>query len=516
MIIVGIVIGIVVGLVVGYFVSKSIGANYLDRAKKEAEDIVENARREAESLKQEKLVEAQEEIYELKQKFEKEIEGKRKELDSLSAALENKELEIERNETTLSKKEMELKVQEETLLKRAEELKNAEIRVNELIEQQILELEKVAGMTREEAKNELIREIREEAETKARQIYREIVEQAELEANRKAREIVISAIQKLAADQSVESTVSIITLPNDDMKGRIIGREGRNIRAFEQVTGVDIIIDDTPEIVVLSGYNPIRREIARRAMEKLIYDGRIHPARIEEVVQKTREEMTDILREIGESTTIELGIHGIPDELLEMIGKMKFYTSYGQNLLKHSVEVAYLAGIMAAELGLDPEIAKKAGLYHDIGKVADQVTFAQHAEVGAEILKKMGVNELVVNAVAAHHGNVPPISPYPILVEAADTISGSRPGARRESLEQFIRRMEQLEAIAHDFEGVQEAYAIQAGKELHVIVDCEKISDDEAEILADNIVKRIQEEIEYPGQVKVTVIREKRAYDLAT
>ncbi|RMG30671.1 MAG: ribonuclease Y [Methanobacteriota archaeon] len=516
MLIIGILIGIAVGLVLGYFGSRLISANVLEKAKQEARELVEQAKVEADTLRQEKLVEVEEEVFELKNKVEQELQKERLKVEELSKALDNKEVDLEQREMQLNKKDAELKQKDAELERKAEELKAAEVRLNELIEQEVKTLERIANMTQEEAQQKLIEQVKEEADIKAKQIFREIIEQAELEANRKAKEIVVSAIQQTAADQSVESTVSIINLPNDDMKGRIIGREGRNIRAFEQVTGIDIIIDDTPEIVVLSGYNPIRREIARRAMEKLIADGRIHPARIEEIVQKTREEMDDILQEIGENATIELGIHGVQDDLIKLVGKLKFYTSYGQNLLNHSMEVAHLAGLMASELGLDPDIAKKAGLFHDIGKVVENYSYAQHAQLGAETLKKFGINELVVNAVAAHHNLEEASSPYAILVQAADTISGSRPGARRESLEQFIRRMEQLEEIAREFDGVTEAYAIQAGKEVHVMVDCEKLSDEDAEELADNIVKRIQEEIEYPGQIKVTVIREKRAYDVAT
>ncbi|GAB4177085.1 MAG: ribonuclease Y [Calditrichia bacterium] len=516
MLILGIIIGIVAGLVAGYFISMVIGSNNLVKAKQEAKEILDSAKTEAENLRKEKLVEVEEELFELKQSLEAEFQKERRELEELGKTLDKKEVDVEQRASLLNRKSDELIQKERLLEKKESEIKDAENRVLAIVEQQMEKLEQIAGMTKEEAIEKLIENVKEEARTRAQAIQKQIISQAELEANRKAKEIIVAAIQQTAADQSVESTVSIIQLPNDDMKGRIIGREGRNIRAFEQVTGIDIIIDDTPEIVVLSGYNPIRREIAKRSMEKLIADGRIHPARIEEVVEKTKEEMQDILHEIGENATIELGVHGIPDELMIDLGKLKFMTSYGQNLLNHSMEVAHLSGVMAAELGMDPEVAKKAGLFHDIGKTVDNHTYSNHAQLGAELLKKYGMGEVLVNAVATHHGDGEALSPYPVLVQAADVISGSRPGARRETLEQFIKRMEQLETIALDFDGVTEAFAIQAGKEVHIMVDCDKIDDEAANALAEDIAKKIQEEIEYPGQIKVTVIRELRAYDVAT
>ncbi len=508
-------IGIVIGLVIGWLLNQFLGIKSLKNAKEEAQELIKNAKVEADSLKKEIRMEVEDEFFELRQSLEKEIEQEKEKAEEISKELDKKEVDIEQREEVLNKKLNNINLKEQQLEKKSRQLKEGEERLQKLLEEQVQTLEKIAGMDREQAQEKLLAEITEEARKKAESISRNIIDTATLEANRKAKEVIVSAIQQSAADQSVESTVSIISLPNDDMKGRIIGREGRNIRSFEQVTGVDVIIDDTPEIVVLSTYNPVRREIAKRTMEKLIADGRIHPARIEEMYEKTKEEMQDILLEIGEETLMELGIHGVQNELMRTIGKLKFMTSYGQNVLNHSLEVAHLCGLMASELGLDADIAKRAGLLHDIGKALENYSLNNHAQLGADYLKKLGEIPQVVNAVAAHHGNEEPISPYPILVEAADIISGSRPGARRESLEQFIGRMKNLEEIAKEFDGVEETFAIQAGKEVRVMVDCGKISDEGAKDMAEKIADRIQNEIEYPGQVKISVIRELRAYDVA-
>ena len=508
--------GILIGIIAGWIISRFLGINSLKKANDKSQEIIETAKLEAEAWTKETKMEVEDELYELRQTLEHEIEQDKEKFEDLSKELDQKEVDVEQREELLEKKSNEIYEKKKEFVKKENELREGEARLKQLIEDEVKTLERIAGLSREEAQEKLIEEFREEAQKNAEIISQGIMENAKLEANRKAKEIIVSAIQQTAADQSVESTVSIITLPNDDMKGRIIGREGRNIRSFEQVTGIDVIIDDTPEIVVLSGYNPVRRETSKRTMEKLIADGRIHPARIEEMYIKTQKDMDEVLQEIGEEALMEIGIHGINHELMKAVGKLKFHTSYGQNVLKHSMEVAHLAGLMASELGLDPDVAKRAGLFHDIGKVLDNFSYNTHAQHGADFLKKFNETNRIINAVAAHHGDVEAISPYPILVEAADIISGSRPGARRQSLEQFIGRMKNLEKIAIGFDGVQDTFAIQAGKEIRVMVDCGKISDEKAKVLADDVAKRIQDEIEYPGQVKVTVLRELRAYDIAT
>lgn len=508
--------GVLVGALVLWVVLKGTSNKALLSASAQAEKILEEARNEAETLKKEKLLEVEEEIFQQKQMLEEETERRQVRLQELEKQLDQREIEIDRRSEMVNKKERELLLLEDQLRNKERYVKEKTEELNALVMEEIRKLEELSGLTREEAKQLLIADMKQEAEAEGERIAQNIIETARLEAHRKAREIVVQAIQQIAAEQSAESTVSVITLPNDDMKGRIIGREGRNIRAFELATGVDVIIDDTPEIVVLSSYNSYRREIARIAMEKLISDGRIHPARIEEVVQKTAEEMKESLREIGEQALLEAGVFGVSPELTELIGKLKYRTSYGQNVLNHSVEVAHLCGIMAAELGLEVPLAKRAGMLHDIGKALDSYTEANHAELGAELLRKYNENPVVINAVEAHHNEREATSPITLLVAAADTISGSRPGARRESLESFIKRMQQLEEIAGQFEGVEKAYAIQAGREIRVIVETNKVDDNRARELAREIARTIQMNVEFPGQIKVTVIREYRAYDYAT
>ncbi|MBN2365951.1 MAG: ribonuclease Y [Calditrichaeota bacterium] len=512
----GILIGFVVGMVSLWLFLKVTSDKKLLAATEEAARILQDAQSEAESLKKEKLIEVQEELFEHKQKLEQEIEDKRESLQRQEQKLDNREIEIDRKAEVIEKKEKDVNVQQKLVDEKSQYVQKKTEELNTLISEQVAKLEEVSGLTREEARQLLIRDMEAEAQEEGKKIVNNVLEQAKLEGKRKAMEVVVSAIQQTAAEQSAEATVSVVTLPNDDMKGRIIGREGRNIRAFELVTGVDVIIDDTPEVVILSSFNSFRREIAKISIEKLILDGRIHPARIEEVVHKTEEEMKNAYRDIGEQAMLDVGVHGIPDEIIELIGKLKYLTSYGQNVLNHSLEVAHLAGIMATELGLDPKIAKRAGLMHDIGKAVERHTDSPHTQVGAEILKKYNENPIVVNAVECHHNEENASSPYTILVAAADSISGSRPGARRETLESFIKRMHSLENIATGIEGVETAHAIQAGREVRVIVNCNHIDDNRAKELAREIAFKIQADSEFPGQIKVTVLREYRAFEYAT
>ena len=500
---------------VGWLASKKIGQGKIASAEVLAQKIVSEAEKEAEALKKEKLLEAKEEWLRLKQSVENEVKSQRAELHRLERQLQQKESSLDRRAEMLEEKLRGLDRQQEALRQKEQQLQQREARLSDLEEEQRRRLERISGMSQEEAKQLLIESMKDRAKREAAQIAKEIKDQARLTANREAREIVIQAIQRTAADHSVETTVSVVTLPNDEMKGRIIGREGRNIRSFEQATGVDVIVDDTPEAVILSGFDPFRREVARIALEKLISDGRIHPSRIEEVVQKTQKEMEEKLLEIGEQAMLDAGVHGLHPELVKLLGKLKYRTSYGQNVLQHSIEVAYLAGLMAAELELDGDLAKRAGLLHDIGKAIDKYTEGTHTQIGVEIAKKYGEGPIVLNAIAGHHEDVEAISPITILVKAADAISGSRPGARRETLESYVKRLEKLEQLAKSFEGVGQAYAIQAGREVRVMVQPEKIDDAAAEVLASEIAEKIQSEMEYPGQIKVTVIREYRAVDYA-
>ena len=411
--------------------------------------------------------------------------------------------ELNRRERDLNKVQQQLEEQRKSI-----ELRQKEI--EQIIEEQKAQLEKIAGLTRDEAKKILIESMVSEAKAEAAKIIREIREQAKEEAKKEAQKIIVQAIQRTAADHSVETTVTVLHIPNDELKGRIIGREGRNIRAFEQLTGCDIIVDDTPEAVIISGFDPFRREVAKIALERLLADGRIHPARIEEVVEKVKQELEEEMIKVGENTLLELGIHNVHREIVRLVGKMKYRSSYGQNVLQHSIEVAYLAAIMASELGLDSHLAKRAGLFHDIGKVVDKQE-GPHALIGYEILNRYGEHPIVVNAVGSHHEDIPMESPIAAIVQAADAISGARPGARRESVEGYVRRLQKLEEIAKSFEGVAKTYAIQAGREVRVIVEPDKVDDNLADQLSRDIAAKIQEEMEYPGQIKVTVIREVRS-----
>ncbi|MDZ7373635.1 MAG: ribonuclease Y [candidate division KSB1 bacterium] len=504
-----------VSFLAGWVVRKRISQRKVASAELIAERIVSEAQKEAEALKREKLLEAREEYLRLKQSVENEFRNQRIELQKLERQLQQKETNLDRRAEMLDEKLRALDRQQEALRVKEEQLAERERELQRMLEQQKAALERISGISQEEAKQLLMESMKEKARKEAAQIIKEIKDQAKLTANKEAKEIIIQAIQRSAADHSVETTVSVVNLPNEEMKGRIIGREGRNIRAFEQATGVDVIVDDTPEAVILSAFDPFRREVARVALERLIADGRIHPTRIEEVVEKTRKEMEEKLYEIGEQACLDAGVHDLHPELARLLGKLKYRTSYGQNVLQHSVEVAHLAGLMAAELGLDANLAKRAGLLHDIGKALDKYTEGTHTQIGVEVAKKYGENPIVLNAIGGHHEDVEAVSPITVLVKAADAISGSRPGARRETLESYIKRLEKLEELAKSFEGVGQAYAIQAGREVRVIVQPEKVDDATAELLATDIAEKIQSEMEYPGQIKVTVIREFRAVDYA-
>jgi ribonuclease Y len=487
----------------------------IKRAEEQAKKLIDDAQKEADIKKKEALLEAKDEWYKQKVAFEREQQNKRTEFQKLEKKLNERESNLDRKVDVLDKKERELQGRDKTMQHREKGITARESELEQLITDQNKQLERIAGMSAEEAKKVLMENLIGQAKVEAAASIKEIKDKAEAQAEKEAREIILLAIYRCAADHTVESTVSVVPLPSDEMKGRIIGREGRNIRSFETLTGIDVIVDDTPEAVILSGYDPVRREIARMALEKLVSDGRIHPTRIEEVVEKAQKEMAMMVREAGEQACFELGIHVIHDDVVRLLGKLNYRTSYGQNVLAHSKEVAVLCGLMAAELGLDAELAKRAGLLHDIGKAIDRETEGTHTEIGMDFLRKYNEHEYVINAVGSHHNDIPHISPYDVLVQAADAISGSRPGARREPLEGYIKRLEKLEEVADSFKGVAKAYAIQAGREVRVIVENTEIDDVGATILAGDIARKIEQEMEYPGQIKVTVIREARATDYA-
>ncbi|HOH07853.1 MAG TPA: ribonuclease Y [bacterium] len=505
----------IVAFVAGWLVSRHIGRGKVTDAEKLAEKILLDAKKEAENLRKEKTLEAKDEIFKLRQNLENEIKLRRSDLQKMENKLTARELNLDRRHDLLTNKEKELDEIENNLKGREERVQKREGELDELIEEQNRRLEKVSGISNEEAKRILMQNLIEKSKQEAAQSIKEIKDRARQQANREAKEIIIQAIQRTAANHSTETTVSVVNLPSDEMKGRIIGREGRNIRSFESATGVEVIVDDTPEAVVLSGFDPFRREIARISLERLVVDGRIHPTRIEEVVEKTKQEMEEKLVEEGEKALMECGIASMHIELVKLLGKLNYRTSYGQNVLQHAVEVSYLTGLMAATLGLDGNLAKRAGLLHDIGKAIDRYTDGTHTQIGLEIAKKYGEGPIVQNAIAAHHEDVEIISPISVLVQAADAVSGSRPGARRETLETYIKRLDSLEGLAKSFAGVGKAYAIQAGREIRVMVEHDKIDDAMSEQLATDIAEKIQNDMEYPGQIKVTVIREYRAIDYA-
>ncbi len=501
-------IALAAGLVAGFLYRQNVTEKKIGRTETFAKNLLDDATRKAEEKKKETILEAKEEIIRLKNELDKEVRDRRSEVTRL-------ERRVAQREETLDKKLDNLESREESLNQKYKEAERLEAAAQTLHAKQQEELERVSNLTLEEARDQLMDRIRKDAYHDAAIMVREIEGKAKEEADKKARNLIALAIQKCAADHVAETTVSVVALPNDDMKGRIIGREGRNIRALETATGVDLIIDDTPEAVIISGFDPVRREVARMTLEKLIADGRIHPARIEEIVEKSRREVENQIREAGEQAVFETNLHSIHPEIVKLLGRMKYRTSYGQNVLKHSIEVSHLAGVMAAELGADTTLAKRAGLLHDIGKAIDHEVEGTHVTIGMDLAKKFNESAAVVNAIAAHHNDVEPQTVEAVLVQAADAISAARPGARRESLENYIKRLQKLEEISNSFEGVEKSYAIQSGREVRIIVKPEDVNDAGTLILAKEIVKRIEREMEYPGQIKVNVIRETRAVDFA-
>ena len=507
-IIAAVLISLAIGLVVGMALRKKVAESKIQGAENEAKRLVELAKIEAENLRKEEIFKAKEEIVNSRKELDQEIKERRGEVQRQETRLIQKEENLERRAENYEKKE-------ENLNKREKELEEEKQKIEELHSQELKELQRIASLSKEEAKNILLREVEKDITAEKAAIIREANQKAKDDAKKNARELLTYAVQKCAADHSQETTVSIVALPSDEMKGRIIGREGRNIKALETLTGVDLIIDDTPEAVVLSGFDPLRREVAKIALEKLIEDGRIHPAKIEEVVEKAKQELEETIKEEGERAAIESGVIGLHPDIIKLIGKLKYRTSYGQNVLNHSIEVSNLARIMAEELGLDAKLARRAGLLHDIGKALDHDMEGTHVEIGVEILKKYKENPLVINAVEAHHEDVEPQTLEAVLIQAADAISASRPGARRETLEAYIKRLQNLEEIADSFDGVEKSFAIQAGREVRIIVKPDKINDDQMTILARDVAKKVENEMDYPGQIKVNVIRETRTVDFA-
>ena len=508
---VAVALALIVGIITHFVTVSNLRKNAeskIGNAEAKAREIIDDAVKTAETTKKESLLEVKEESIKTKNELDKEIKDRRSEI-------QRNERRVEQKEFNLDKKLEAIERREQSFAAKEEEIKRQKAEVAKLNEERIQELERISGLTSEQAKEYLLKTVEEDVKLDTAKLIKEMEHQAKEEAGKKAKEYVVNAIQKCAADHVAETTISVVQLPNDEMKGRIIGREGRNIRTLETMTGVDLIIDDTPEAVILSGFDPIRREVARIALEKLIVDGRIHPARIEEMVEKAQKEVENMIREEGEAATLEVGVHGIHPELVRLLGRMKFRTSYGQNALKHSIEVAQLSGLLAAEIGVDVRIAKRAGLLHDIGKSVDHEMEGSHIQLGVELCRKFKESATVINAVEAHHGDVEPESLIACLVQAADTISAARPGARRETLETYSNRLKKLEDITNSFKGVDKSFAVQAGREVRIMVVPEQISDADMVLLARDVSKQIEAELEYPGQIKVNVIRESRVTDYA-
>ena len=506
------VIGIVVGLAIGFFVGmayrKKIAEKEIGSAEMEATRLINEAIRSGESRKKEMLLEAKDEIHRSRTEHDKEVKERR-------AELSKQERRLEQKETTLDKKTEAFERKEEELAKKLQKVAETQSKVDELVKEQAGKLEEISGLTQEQAKAYLLQSVEEEVRHEAAMKIKEIEAQLKDEAESTAREVIATAIQRCAADHAAETTVSVVALPNDEMKGRIIGREGRNIRTLETITGVDLIIDDTPEAITVSSFDPVRREVARLALEKLIADGRIHPTRIEDMVEKARKEVDRTIREEGERACYETGVHNLNPELVKILGRQKYRTSYGQNVLNHSIEVSHIAGLMAAELGVDVALAKRAGLLHDLGKSIDHEVEGSHVQLGADLVRKYKENPVVINAVEAHHGDVEPKTVIAVLVQAADAISAARPGARRENVENYIRRLQKLEELTGSYPGVDKAYAIQAGREVRIMVKPEVVTEDNMILLARDIAKKIEAELEYPGQIKINVIRETKAVEFA-
>ena len=514
-IIISALIGLIVGAVVMFVYNKNVNESKVTGAKHSAATIVEEAKREAEALKKEALLEAKDENHKLRVEAETEIRERRTELQKQENRILQREENMDRKDDSLNKREASLERKDDALSGRQQHIEEMERKAEELVATQQTELEKISALTRDEAKRLILDDVERELSTDIAVMTKESEQRAKEESEKKAREILSLAVQRFAADHVAETTVSVVNLPNDEMKGRIIGREGRNIRTLETLTGIDLIIDDTPEAVILSGFDPVRREIARLALEKLVADGRIHPARIEEMVDKARREVDELIRETGEQTTFDIGIHNLHPDLIKILGRLKFRTSYGQNVLKHSTEVAYLAGLLAADLGEDVTLARRAGLLHDIGKAIDHEVEGSHVQIGKELAVKYKEHPVVINSIASHHGDEEATSVIAVLVAAADALSAARPGARSETLENYIRRLQKLEEISESYEGVEKSFAIQAGREVRIIVRPDIIDDITAHRLARDIRKRIEEELDYPGHIKITVLRETRSVEYA-
>ncbi|HJV19526.1 MAG TPA: ribonuclease Y [Sediminibacterium sp.] len=508
-------VSLIIGVVAGRFIFAKNTKKQIEDAENQAQNILKEAELRAETVKKEKQLEAKERFVQLKAEHDKEILEKNRKIGDTENRIKQKEITINQKEAAIDKQVKENEVIKENLNRQIELVNHKRTELEKHQEEHIRRLEKIAGLSAEEAKSQLIESLKQEAHTQALALQQDIIEEAKQKANKEARKIVIQSIQRTAAEQTIENTVTVFNLETDEIKGQIIGREGRNIRAIEAATGVDLIVDDTPEAIILSSFDPLRREIARLSLQRLVADGRIHPARIEEVVEKTRRQLEEQVMEIGERTVIEMGIHGLHKELIRIVGKMRFRSSYGQNLLMHSRETANLCGIMAAELGMNPKLAKRAGLLHDIGKVPDEETELSHALLGAKLAEKYGENPAVVNAIGAHHDEMEMLYVISPIIQACDAISGARPGARREIMQQYLQRIKDLENLALGYQGVEKAYAIQAGRELRVIVEADKVTDVDSDKLSFEIAQKIQTEMTYPGQIKVTVIREKRAVNVA-